>query len=99
MKIYVCCKPKTESISSRALGGKILYNVVLKESEKSCTCSDFAKNAKKDSEFKCNHILAVFNCVTSYAKSAYRTSKDTGRNSRKCSQADLNIIRFNCKSF
>jgi len=44
--------------------GKILYNVVLNESEKNCTCSDFAKNGKKDSEFKCKHILAVLNCVS-----------------------------------
>jgi hypothetical protein len=45
--------------------GKILYNVVLNESEKSCTCSDFGNNAKKDSEYQCKHILAVLNCVSS----------------------------------
>jgi hypothetical protein len=44
--------------------GKILYNVGLNESEKSCTCSDFANNAKKNSEFQCKHILAVLNCVS-----------------------------------
>ena len=44
---------------------KSFINVTLNESEKSCTCSDFAKNAKKDSEFQCKHILAVLNCVSS----------------------------------
>jgi predicted nucleic acid-binding Zn finger protein len=45
--------------------GKVLYNVVLNESETGCTCSDYAKNAKKDAEYKCKHILAVLNCVSS----------------------------------
>jgi len=45
--------------------GKILYNVVLNESETGCTCSDFAKNSKKDPDFKCKHILSVLNCVSS----------------------------------
>ena len=44
--------------------GKILYNVILNESETGCTCPDYAKNAKKDPEFKCKHILAVLNCVS-----------------------------------
>ena len=29
--------------------GKILYNVILADEETSCTCGDFAKNSKKDS--------------------------------------------------
>ena len=45
--------------------GKILYHVVFNESETACTCSDYAKNAKKDFEFKCKHIRAVLNCVSS----------------------------------
>ncbi len=44
--------------------GKILYNVILTENEKSCTCGDFAKNSKNDPAFKCKHILAVENSVT-----------------------------------
>jgi hypothetical protein len=28
-----------------------------------CTCGDFAKNVKRDPDFKCKHILAVFNAV------------------------------------
>ena len=43
--------------------GKILYNVILTEDEKSCTCGDYAKNHKKDPAFKCKHILAVENSV------------------------------------
>jgi len=43
--------------------GKILYNVVINEDAKSCTCGDFAKNSKNDPAFKCKHILAVENSV------------------------------------
>ncbi len=43
--------------------GKILYNVVINEDTKSCTCGDFAKNSKNDPAFKCKHILAVENSV------------------------------------
>jgi predicted nucleic acid-binding Zn finger protein len=43
--------------------GKILYNVVLDDQESSCTCGDFAKNSKKDSNFQCKHMLAVLNAI------------------------------------
>jgi len=43
--------------------GKILYNVLLDDDETSCTCGDFAKNSKKDSNFKCKHILSVMNAI------------------------------------
>lgn len=43
--------------------GKILYNVAINGNGNSCTCGDFAKNIKKDPEFKCKHILAVFNAI------------------------------------
>ena len=43
--------------------GKILYNVVLDDEETSCTCGDFAKNSKKDSNFQCKHMLAVLNAI------------------------------------
>jgi predicted nucleic acid-binding Zn finger protein len=43
--------------------GKILYNVVLDDQETSCTCGDFAKNSKKDSNFQCKHILSVMNAI------------------------------------
>jgi len=44
--------------------GKILYNVVFDGDVHGCTCGDYARNAKKDPEFKCKHILAVENSVT-----------------------------------
>ena len=43
--------------------GKILYQVTLTEDEVSCTCGDFAKNSRKDSNFRCKHILSVMNSV------------------------------------
>ncbi|MFC1578461.1 SWIM zinc finger family protein [Thermodesulfobacteriota bacterium] len=43
--------------------GKILYNVILDDEETSCTCGDFAKNSKKDSNFQCKHMLAVLNAI------------------------------------
>jgi len=44
--------------------GKILYNVIFDNGIHGCTCGDYARNAKKDPEFKCKHILAVENSVT-----------------------------------
>jgi len=44
--------------------GKILYNVIFDGDVHGCTCGDYARNAKKDPEFKCKHILAVENSVT-----------------------------------
>jgi len=43
--------------------GKILYNVVLGDEEDTCTCGDFARNIKKDPNFKCKHILSVMNAI------------------------------------
>jgi hypothetical protein len=43
--------------------GKILYSVTINDSGDNCTCGDFAKNIKRDPDFKCKHILAVFNAV------------------------------------
>ena len=43
--------------------GKILYQVTLTDDEASCTCGDFAKNSRKDSNFRCKHILSVINSV------------------------------------
>ena len=43
--------------------GKILYNVIMDDEETSCTCGDFAKNSKKDPNFKCKHMLAVLNAI------------------------------------
>jgi predicted nucleic acid-binding Zn finger protein len=43
--------------------GKILYNVILDDEETSCTCGDFAKNSKKDPNFRCKHMLSVMNAI------------------------------------
>jgi hypothetical protein len=43
--------------------GKILYNVILNDSETSCTCADFVRNSKKDPDFRCKHILSAMNCI------------------------------------
>ena len=43
--------------------GKILYNVTVSDDGDTCTCGDFAKNVKRDPDFRCKHILAVFNAV------------------------------------
>ena len=44
--------------------GKILYNVVLNDDESGCTCGDYVKNIRQDQNFRCKHILAVLNCVS-----------------------------------
>jgi hypothetical protein len=43
--------------------GKILYQVTLTDDEGSCTCGDFAKNSRKEPNFRCKHILSVMNSV------------------------------------
>ena len=41
--------------------GKICYKITLSDDEVSCTCGDYARNSKTDANFKCKHILAIFN--------------------------------------
>jgi predicted nucleic acid-binding Zn finger protein len=41
--------------------GKILYSIDLERPN--CTCGDFAKNIKKDPNFRCKHILSVMNAI------------------------------------
>lgn len=43
--------------------GKILYNVTIDDEGNACTCGDFAKNIRKDSNFRCKHILSVMNAI------------------------------------
>jgi len=43
--------------------GKILYNVIISDAGDSCTCGDYARNVKKSPDFKCKHILAVYNAI------------------------------------
>ena len=41
--------------------GKICYKVTLSDDEVSCTCGDYSRNSKTDANFRCKHILAIFN--------------------------------------
>ena len=43
--------------------GKICYRVVLSDDDVYCTCGDFARNVKTDSNFRCKHIMAVNSCI------------------------------------
>jgi len=43
--------------------GKVLYNVVLGDDNNTCTCGDYARNAKRDPAFTCKHVLAVINAI------------------------------------
>lgn len=44
--------------------GKICYKVMISDEKKYCTCADYAANSNKDPNFKCKHILAVLNCLS-----------------------------------
>jgi len=43
--------------------GKILYKVNINDDGNTCVCGDFIKHIKHDPDFRCKHILAVFNAV------------------------------------
>lgn len=43
--------------------GKILYSVALNDEGTTCPCGDFARNVKKDENFRCKHILSVMNAI------------------------------------
>ena len=52
--------------------GLILYKVTYGDGkENACTCGDFAKGIKNDSQFKCKHILAIMNSETDTEKARY----------------------------
>lgn len=44
--------------------GKICYKVMISDEKKHCTCADYTANINKDPNFKCKHILAVLNCLS-----------------------------------
>ena len=70
--------------------GKILYNVILTENDKSCTCGDFAKNHKKDPAFVCKHILAVENSVP---EETVESAKFLEKNTPKLKEGFLKNIK------
>ena len=43
--------------------GKILYRVTVNEEGMDCSCGDFQKGVKKDTNFRCKHLLSVQNCI------------------------------------
>jgi hypothetical protein len=43
--------------------GKILYGVTINDEGMSCTCGDWARNSKKDANFRCKHLFSVLNCI------------------------------------
>lgn len=43
--------------------GKILFKVELADNGNTCTCGDFARNIKNDSNFTCKHIISVMNAL------------------------------------
>ena len=70
--------------------GKILYNVTLNGTDKSCTCGDFAKNHKNDTTFVCKHILAVKN---SAPKNEIESTKFLKKNTPKLKDGFLKNIK------
>lgn len=40
--------------------GKIAYKIILSDEEMSCSCGDFARNTKTDPDFRCKHLIALF---------------------------------------
>lgn len=40
--------------------GKIAYKIILSDEEVSCSCGDFARNIKSDPDFRCKHLIALF---------------------------------------
>jgi predicted nucleic acid-binding Zn finger protein len=40
--------------------GKIAYKIILSDEEVSCSCGDFTRNVKSDPDFKCKHLIALF---------------------------------------
>ena len=40
--------------------GKIAYKIILSDEEVSCSCGDFSKNIKSIPDFRCKHLIALF---------------------------------------
>jgi hypothetical protein len=43
--------------------GKICYRVMFEGDSVSCTCGDFSRGIKADANFRCKHIISVFNSI------------------------------------
>jgi hypothetical protein len=40
--------------------GKIAYKIILSDEEVSCSCGDFSKNIRSEPDFRCKHLIALF---------------------------------------
>ena len=43
--------------------GKICYRVLFEGDKVSCTCGDYTRGVKADGNFRCKHVISVFNSV------------------------------------
>jgi len=43
--------------------GKICYRVSFEDEKQVCTCGDYSRGIKSDPNFKCKHIISVYNCI------------------------------------
>ena len=43
--------------------GKICYRVLFDGDKVSCTCGDYTRGLKADGNFRCKHVISVFNCI------------------------------------
>jgi hypothetical protein len=43
--------------------GKICYRVMFEADSATCTCGDFSRGIKADTNFRCKHIISVFNSI------------------------------------
>jgi hypothetical protein len=43
--------------------GKICYRVSFENEKQVCTCGDYSRGIKSDSNFKCKHIISVYNSI------------------------------------
>ena len=43
--------------------GKICYRVTFEGDSATCTCGDYSRGIKSDPNFKCKHIISVYNCI------------------------------------
>ena len=52
-----------ESYYVESSEGKICYRVIFEGDSATCTCGDYSRGIKSDPNFKCKHIISVYNCI------------------------------------
>ena len=53
----------TNSYYVESSEGKICYRVTFEGDSATCTCGDYSRGIKNDPNFKCKHIISVYNCI------------------------------------